>query len=58
MSLLDIAKDKINKGVKLSKSWDIDLEAVWNKLFKRRKHEKELNPWDNPDKFDDPNHAG
>ena len=53
MSLLEIAKDKINKGVKVSKSWDCDLETLWNKLFKRRKHEKDINPWDNPAEFTD-----
>uniref|UniRef100_A0A6M3J7A2 Uncharacterized protein n=1 Tax=viral metagenome TaxID=1070528 RepID=A0A6M3J7A2_9ZZZZ len=43
MSLLEIAKDKINKGVMVSKSFQFDLEALWNKLFKRRTHEKDIN---------------
>ena len=43
MSLLEIAKDRINRGVMVSKSFAFDVEALWHKLFKRRTHEKDIN---------------
>ena len=52
MSLLEIAKDRINRGVMLSKSFAFDVEDLWNKLFKRRKHEKDINI-KHPDEFTD-----
>jgi len=53
MSLLEIAKDRINRGVMVSKSFAFDVEILWNKLFKRRtKHEKDINI-KHPDEFTD-----
>ena len=44
MGLLEIAKDRINRGVMLSKSFQFDVETFWNKLFKRRtQHETDIN---------------
>jgi len=52
VNLLEIAKHKLDRGVMVSKSFQFDVETLWNKLFKRRKHEKDINI-KHPDEFTD-----
>ena len=34
---------QLKKGVMLNKSFQFDLEEIFNRIFKRRRHEKDIN---------------
>ena len=51
MNLKDKAQKKLREGVILKKSFQFDLEEIFNRIFKRRnRHEKDINI-KHPDEF-------